>query len=610
MGKKNEYNKARIGRIIWLYTKYQLITKGLTTIVIFPLFSLLVQYLIRSTGRTNISSGDYIKFLLSFQGLGMLILAIVLLTILVGLDINAFIIMSALIKENKMKMSAKDMIYVGIKSLRSFLRPSGLFLLLYVALIVPLVSIGVTVSSMQNFQIPNFITSVIFSNPLYKFLYIGLMILLAFVTIFYIFVFHYVLISKDTVKDALKKSSALMKNHWKNFIKDMILKGAILGAIIAGIIFGLLYIMVVPAYLLPSSVETSRFFTLFTILIIVEFISFLAFMAVPIVVSKLTTLFYKYNEEDGNPIEFVVKENKKGIVDEVFSKIRLRTKLALSALVIIIIVGNIIISGISTYYFEEIFNPERRIDIIAHRGGGDLAAENSIKGLEEAIKEGASWSEIDVQRTKDGHYIINHDPNFARVAGISKAPIEMSLEEIKNLEVADLFDESRPSQKVATLEEFLDAAKGKIGLFVELKGKTADEKMVDDVVKMIKDRKMETETALLSLDYDLIKYIDKNYPEMDSGFLYFFSIGDTASMNGDYLIMEEREANPDRVAEIQDAGKKAIVWTVNTSESINKFVRSEVDGIITDHVKDVKDAMIASDQRSDIDLIMDTFFGN
>jgi len=53
--------------------------------------------------------------------------------------------------------------------------------------------------------------------------------------------------------------------------------------------------------------------------------------------------------------------------------------------------------------------------------------------------------------------------------------------------VKNSFDISKPGQEVATLDEILNEAKGKIGVFVELKGETADTKMVDDVVKIIKE---------------------------------------------------------------------------------------------------------------------------
>lgn len=49
------------------------------------------------------------------------------------------------------------------------------------------------------------------------------------------------------------------------------------------------------------------------------------------------------------------------------------------------------------------------ISLIGHRAGGNLANENTVRGLKEAVSHGAYGAEIDVQRTKDGYYIINHD---------------------------------------------------------------------------------------------------------------------------------------------------------------------------------------------------------
>ncbi len=179
----------------------------------------------------------------------------------------------------------------------------------------------------------------------------------------------------------------------------------------------------------------------------------------------------------------------------------------------------------------------------------------------------------------------------------------------KNLKIKDLFDEDRAPQTPSTLEEFMDAAKGRIGLYIELKGSTADEKMVDDVVALIKEKGMEKETAVLALDYHLIRYVEEKYPEIESGFLYFFSIGESSKMQGDILIMEEGEASAEKVSEIQAAGKKAVVWTVNTEESIERFVNSEVDGIITDDVPAVKEELQRRAEKTDVELILDALLG-
>lgn len=114
--------------------------------------------------------------------------------------------------------------------------------------------------------------------------------------------------------------------------------------------------------------------------------------------------------------------------------------------------------------------------------------------------------------------------------------------------------------------------------------------MADEVVKMIKAKGMEDSCVIIGLDYKLINYVEQKYSEMKTGYLYFFEFGNLGDIKSDYLIMEEREATPLKISEIHSFGKKAYVWTVNTEESIRKFVGSNVDGIITDKVKAVEKA--------------------
>lgn len=58
-----------------------------------------------------------------------------------------------------------------------------------------------------------------------------------------------------------------------------------------------------------------------------------------------------------------------------------------------------------------------------------------------------------------------------RLAGEPRTAQEMTLADIQQLQVANTFSPASPSRPVATVEEMLDAAKEKIGLFIELKGR-------------------------------------------------------------------------------------------------------------------------------------------
>ncbi|MBQ9342965.1 MAG: hypothetical protein IJT99_02080, partial [Clostridia bacterium] len=244
------------------------------------------------------------------------------------------------------------------------------------------------------------------------------------------------------------------------------------------------------------------------------------------------------------------------------------------------------------------------IRIIAHWAGGTMASENSIDGLHLAIEHGCYGSEIDVQRTKDGYYVINHDTTFQRVADVNKRPEEMTLEEIRELRIQDTTG-SGAELPVVTLEEMLDVIRGKEKLYIELKGATADRQMVDDLVRIIREYDCEEYCALISLNYDVIDYAETTYPEFETGTLFFLGLGDVSRLNCDLLIMEESSATDNRIRQIHSAGKLAVVWTVNTEEGMRRFLESEIDGIITDEVPLSEHVQADLDCRTDLQVMID-----
>ena len=151
----------------------------------------------------------------------------------------------------------------------------------------------------------------------------------------------------------------------------------------------------------------------------------------------------------------------------------------------------------------------------------------------------------------------------------------------------------------------LQAGKGKLILFTELKGESADRQMADDAVRIVKEYGMEEETVLISLKYELIDYIETNYPEMKTGFLTFASFGDTAKLNCDYLGLEEESATADAIVAAHRQGKKVLIWTANKKASQRHFLCSQADGVITDNVSQAMELTEEIRNRSDLRRIID-----
>lgn len=578
---------------IGIYAKYQIITKGLSFFVVFPFIALLFDKFISSLGRVTLSSGDFKSVIFSVKGAGFVLIFGVIIALITVLDINSFIAISYSIRAGN-KLSFSRALKEGLISIKNFFSPAGAFLLIFTLFAAPLAHVGLKLSSVKSIKIPNFISSVIYDNDFYFWLYISALGFLACAGFFLILSFHYMQLKKEKAAQAMTSSIHAVRAN-KNFIfKSIVLVGLTGFVIMTASGFLILHFIELIASLLAAHVFWARFFIIFLLFSFIALANLLGFLLVPLQIHLLTGIYYEIEcGAEGEEKSLSSSSKKKHIL--------LKTAFFLAVLV------NIALSLFTAIFFDDIFRAEAKFDVVAHRGGGDLGAENTISGLNAAIDAGAAWSEIDVMRSKDGVYIINHDKTFARLTGVKKSPSELTWEEIRNLEVKNAFNPAAEMGRVPGLDEIMSAAKGRIGLLIELKAPAADEKMVDDVAALIKNKDMLEGAVIISLDYDLIAYAEQKYPEIDTGYLYFFAFGSPEKINADYLLMEEAMVQPGSIKKIHREGKKAVVWTVNDVERVKHYIDAGVDGIITDRVLELKRAVEELTGTGDIDLIMREF---
>lgn len=121
-------------------------------------------------------------------------------------------------------------------------------------------------------------------------------------------------------------------------------------------------------------------------------------------------------------------------------------------------------------------------------------------------------------------------------------------------------------------------------LFVELKGKTADQQMADDAVRIATERGVLDRCVFISLKYNPIKYLEETYPNVETGYLAFASCGDTADIPCDYLALEEQVVRDLVIDTVRQSGKGVLVWTVNSSSEQESFLAMDADAIITDNM--------------------------
>jgi len=106
---------------------------------------------------------------------------------------------------------------------------------------------------------------------------------------------------------------------------------------------------------------------------------------------------------------------------------------------------------------------------LAHRGLWDLAPENSIPAIKEAIKRGAHGSEIDVCLTKTGEVVVLHDPVVNRVSNGEGWVKDLTLDQIKSFTLNPDPGKKHTKEKIPLLEELFIKFGKTAQLFIEMK---------------------------------------------------------------------------------------------------------------------------------------------
>lgn len=568
---------------------FQIVTKFLLTISA-GILTGIIEVIVEDSGVVALTNMDLPYLFRSWQGICVLLLGLIVVTLYTIFDINAMILISDNVLHRK-KQSIWTIVKKTFSSLKLMMHPCCILILLYVVLIAPLTFSLVGVELTESFYIPDFIQSVIDKNAYMSIPYYTFLIAMGVAGFFYVLSFQFMILRQVNIAQAMKMSRLTMKKYWRNFIKRyglFFLKWILFVTVVVILLF------VIPSALLTHVKDNSstRFWAIFVGSQMNVVLEFLKLIFTPFQIMELNRIYESYTFEDEG--EYVLPERSW----------HLPFWMVVATIYAVIFAGSYL--GQNDELFDYFFPQKSPSQIVAHRAGGSMANENTILGLEAAIKKGVYGAEIDIQRTKDGQYIVYHDDYMDRLCDVDKMPSELTMAECKKLRVKDTFNLDGKSTELATFEEMLDGAKDRIHLFIELKGATADSQMVEDAYQMIKERDMIDQVTVISLKYDLIYEMETKHPEIRTGYLCFISLGDVANLKCDDLLLEDEMATSSVIEAAHENNKKVYIWTVNTEDTLKSRMIDESDGVITDEVIKALAITKQVSKRDDLNRVLDT----
>ncbi len=238
--------------------------------------------------------------------------------------------------------------------------------------------------------------------------------------------------------------------------------------------------------------------------------------------------------------------------------------------------------------------------VVAHRGAAGKAPENTLASVRQAIEDNADWIEIDVQESLDGEVVVLHDSDFMKVAGVDLKVWEGTLQQLREIDIGSWFGPEFSAERVPTLVEVLDEARGRSRVVIELKYYGHDQQLEQRVVDIVEQAGMVNDVAIMSLKYDGIQKIRTLRPDWMIGLLSAKAIGSLARLDADFLAVNMTMATPGFIRRARAAGKQVFVWTVNDPVSMSRMMSLGVNGIITDEPEMARNVLA---ERSDLSSV-------
>ncbi len=234
---------------------------------------------------------------------------------------------------------------------------------------------------------------------------------------------------------------------------------------------------------------------------------------------------------------------------------------------------------------------EKGIKLIAHRGYRAVAPENTLPAYLKAGEAHFWGAECDVYRTKDGVWVLHHDPLTYRMMNKTKNPEKCTYEELLGLHYTNGHNiQDYPDLKITRLEEFYQVCKDYgMHAVVEIKYDRSAAYM-KELVDMAES--FGVETTFIAFEFvnlqELRKYTDAPlfflvYDIKDSDIEKAKTL-ENCGISFDGNDERNLQNNCEMVRKCRDAGLDTATWAVDDMDIIRQIADTGTQYITTNSV--------------------------
>ncbi len=222
--------------------------------------------------------------------------------------------------------------------------------------------------------------------------------------------------------------------------------------------------------------------------------------------------------------------------------------------------------------------------MIAHRGLSGVEPENTASAFVAAGNRSYFGIETDVHVTRDGQYVICHDDDLRRVAGVDLSVEGSTLAELRAVPLLDVAGGTRTDLFVPTLADYITICRRYDKWAVlELKNAIPPEHIAG-ILDVIRSYGWLDKTIFISFCPDNLVEVRRQEPAAKAQFLpsenkewvFRFAVENRIDLD-----IYHEALTPEMVAMVHAAGLKVNCWTVDTPEAAARVLAMGVDYITT-----------------------------
>lgn len=240
--------------------------------------------------------------------------------------------------------------------------------------------------------------------------------------------------------------------------------------------------------------------------------------------------------------------------------------------------------------------------IIAHRGGGTLAPENTLAAMRCGLAHGFHAVEFDVMLSKDGIPVAMHDPHFGRTVAGPGNVFDFTSEQLASMDAGAWFGPGFAGEPIPAYEQIQQfCARNRIWMNVEIKPAPGYAEQTGMAVAGLTRRLFAAEIAghkpginddslplFSSFSHEALMAAKSEAPEISRGYLVSAIPRDwqarLAELDAVALHTNHQNLSAGQARSVKEAGYGLFCYTVNEPARAKELLSWGVDAFCTDRI--------------------------